>query len=99
MITRRRPRRPSPPAEGAGQKQPSSWGYGKPAGRSYEPEGPSGQSAGWALFGYLVSGMAVYGAAGWLLARWLAIPLLFPLGMVFGLGTAIVLIVSKYGRG
>ena len=33
----------------------------------------------------IVAGMLVYGAAGWLLARWLHLSALFPIGLVFGL--------------
>jgi len=56
------------------------------------------QNAGWTLFGYLISGMAVYGGIGWLVGRWTHVSLLFPLGMLVGLGLAIVLIIYKYGR-
>jgi hypothetical protein len=42
--------------------------------------------------------MAFYGFIGWLIGRWTHVALLFPLGMLVGLGLAIVLIVYKYGR-
>jgi F0F1-type ATP synthase assembly protein I len=57
-----------------------------------------GENAGWTLFGYLISGMTVYGGIGWLVGRWTRVSLLFPLGMLVGLGLAIVLIIYKYGR-
>jgi ATP synthase protein I len=56
------------------------------------------ENAGWTLFGYLISGMAVYGGIGWLIGRWTHMPLLFPLGMLVGLVLGIVLIIYKYGR-
>jgi ATP synthase protein I len=56
------------------------------------------ENAGWTLFGYLISGMAVYGGIGWLVGRWTHVSLLFPLGMLVGLVLAIVLIIYKYGR-
>jgi ATP synthase protein I len=62
------------------------------------PPGASGANAGWTLFGYLISGMAFYGAVGWLISRWTHVALIFPLGMLVGLLLAIVLIIYKYGR-
>src|SRR6266496_55931 len=73
---------------------------GRPAGQD-EPgrsRGPGEQYAGWSVFSYLISGMVVYGAIGWLVGHWTHLPLLFPLGMLAGLGVAILLIVLKYGR-
>jgi ATP synthase protein I len=61
-------------------------------------QGPGEQNAGWTIFGYMISGMAVYGGLGWLIARWTHIALIFPLGMLVGLGLGILLIVLKYGR-
>ncbi len=76
----------------------SAWRYGRPAGKQIEADGRSQENAGWTLFGYLLSGMAVYGGIGWLAGRWTGIPLLFPAGLFAGLGAAILLIVLKYGR-
>jgi len=61
-------------------------------------DGSSGENHGWTIFGYLISGMAVYGGIGWLVSRWTQLALLFPLGMLAGLAAAILLIVLKYGR-
>jgi ATP synthase protein I len=84
-----------PPARPA----PSAFRYGRPAGRKIEAEpGPSGSSVGWSLFGYLLSGMAVYGGLGWLAGYWTGLSFLFPAGLFFGLAAAILLIVLKYGR-
>jgi F0F1-type ATP synthase assembly protein I len=73
-----------------------------PAGPGKKDGGGTGrrpqENAGWTLFGYLISGMAVYGGIGWLIGRWTHVSLLFPLGMLVGLGLAIVLIIYKYGR-
>jgi len=65
-----------------------------------EDNGGSGQNAndGWALFSYLIAGMAVYGGIGWVVARWTHTALYFPLGMLVGLALAIVLIIFRYGR-
>jgi ATP synthase protein I len=57
------------------------------------------ESPGWRIFSYMLSGMAVYGGIGWLIGRWAGYQaVLFPVGMVIGLGLAIVLIVIRYGR-
>ena len=40
----------------------------------------SGAETGYAVLGTLISGMAVWGGAGWLLDRWLDIVLFFPVG-------------------
>jgi ATP synthase protein I len=83
MAGRPRPESQPPPAPGAGPAD------GPPAG---------GSEAGWALFSYLISGMAFYGFIGWLIGRWTHVALLFPIGMLVGLALAIVLIIYKYGR-
>jgi F0F1-type ATP synthase assembly protein I len=90
----------------AGQDEPGrsqrpgehSPGEHSPSERSAGERGPGEQNAGWSVFSYLISGMAVYGAIGWLVGHWTHLPLLFPLGMLAGLGVAILLIVLKYGR-
>ena len=55
-------------------------------------------NAGWAAFGYLISGMAFYGGLGWLIGHWTHISLLFPLGMLVGLGVGVFAVIYKYGR-
>jgi hypothetical protein len=61
-------------------------------------DGPPEQNAGWAIFSYLLAGMLFYGGVGWLISRWTHLAIIFPVGMIVGLGLAIVLIVYKYGR-
>ena len=79
----------SPPPDGR-----TSLGARKTADADGSPE-----SAGWAIFGYLLSGMAVYGGLGWLLGHWVGdISLCFALGMIVGLGLAIALVIFRYGR-
>ena len=43
-------------------------------------------------------GMALYGGIGWLIGRWTGIAVLFPIGMLFGLGLALTLVVLRFGR-
>ncbi len=88
MTTGQQGRRP----DGTGG---SAWRYGRPAGRTVDADSGRPESDGWAMFGYLISGMAVYGGIGWLLGRWLHLTMLFPIGMLVGLGLGILLIVLK----
>jgi ATP synthase protein I len=55
-------------------------------------------NAGWTAFGYLISGMAVYGLIGWLAGRWTHAAWPFPVGMLAGLGVGIFAVIYKYGR-
>jgi F0F1-type ATP synthase assembly protein I len=57
-----------------------------------------GLNVGWTVFSYLLSGMAAYGAIGWLIGRAVHVPLLFPIGMLVGLAIAIGFIIYRYGR-
>jgi F0F1-type ATP synthase assembly protein I len=59
--------------------------------------GGSGADTGWAVIGTMISGMAVWGGAGWLLDRWLGIPVLFPVGIILGMAVSIYVVVVKYG--
>jgi ATP synthase protein I len=59
---------------------------------------PGGENAGWIIFSYMLSGLAAYGGIGWLVAHWTGHPLIFPLGMLVGLGLSIGAILHRYGR-
>jgi ATP synthase protein I len=77
----------------------SDRGRGRPGNKDVGGTGRGPEhNAGWTLFGYLISGMAVYGGIGWIVGHLTHVALLFPLGMLVGLGLAIVLIIYKYGR-
>lgn len=66
--------------------------------RSSTPSGAgSGSETGWAVTGTLISGIAVWGGAGWLLDRWLDIKVFLPVGVIFGAAVAIYLVVVRYG--
>jgi F0F1-type ATP synthase assembly protein I len=56
-----------------------------------------GLNIGWTVFSYLLSGMAAYGLIGWLVGRAVHVSLLFPLGMLVGLGISIGFIIYRYG--
>ncbi len=51
------------------------------------------------MFGYLLSGMLAYGSIGWLIGRAVHVSLLFPVGMLVGLGISIGYIIYRYGAG
>jgi ATP synthase protein I len=55
-------------------------------------------NAGWSIFSYLISGLVFYGGAGWLIGRWTHLALLFPLGMLAGIGVGVFAVIYKYGR-
>lgn len=58
-----------------------------------------GLSTGWNVFSYLIAGMAAYGGIGWLIGHFTHISLLFPIGMVVGLGISTGWVIYRYGRG
>jgi F0F1-type ATP synthase assembly protein I len=45
----------------------------------------------------MLSGMAVWGGAGWLLDRWLDMRVFAPVGIILGIAAAIYLVVARYG--
>ncbi|MDA8318265.1 MAG: hypothetical protein M0030_00415 [Actinomycetota bacterium] len=55
-------------------------------------------NAGWTIFGYMIAGMAFYGGVGWLVGYWTHIALLFPIGMLIGVGIGVFAIIYRYGR-
>jgi ATP synthase protein I len=57
-----------------------------------------GLEVGWTVSSYLLAGMAAYGIIGWLVGRAVHIALLFPLGMLLGLGISIGYIIYRFGR-
>ncbi|MGH3153562.1 MAG: hypothetical protein ACRDPF_40030 [Streptosporangiaceae bacterium] len=57
-----------------------------------------GLETGWTVTSYLLAGMAAYGVIGWLIGRAVHVPLLFPLGMLAGLGISLAYIIYRFGR-
>jgi F0F1-type ATP synthase assembly protein I len=45
----------------------------------------------------MISGMAVWGGAGWLLDQWWDTRVFFPVGVILGMAVAIYLVVARYG--
>ena len=57
-----------------------------------------GLEVGWTVVSYLLAGMAAYGGIGWLIGRAVHVPLLFPIGMLVGLGISLGYIIHRFGR-
>ena len=68
----------------------------RPAPGSDPPKPREG--TGWAVVSYLVGGMVLYGGIGWLVARWTHIPVLFPIGLLLGIGLSLGLIIFRFTR-
>ena len=50
----------------------------------------------WHAFGYVVSGVAVYGLAGWALDRWLGTTFLVAIGILIGAGFGIYMTYARF---
>jgi len=50
----------------------------------------------WAAFGYLVAGVAFYGALGWGLSVWLHADYWIPIGIVVGIGLGMYMVFARY---
>jgi ATP synthase protein I len=62
-----------------------------------EPRAPR-ESDGWQILSYMLGGMILYGGLGWLIGHWTGITLLFPLGMILGIGLSVALIIFRFTR-
>lgn len=66
------------------------------------PQPPSGgespQGDPWHAFGYLVSGVAIYGFLGWLADRWLGTTFLVVLGILLGAGLGLYMTYVRFNR-
>jgi ATP synthase protein I len=75
----------------------------RPSARTAQDEAAAqgraqGLEVGWMVFSYLLAGMAAYGLIGWLVGRAVHVALLFPIGMLIGLGISIAYIIYRFGR-
>jgi F0F1-type ATP synthase assembly protein I len=57
-----------------------------------------GLNIGWTVFSYMLSGMAAYGAIGWLIGRAVHVSMLFPIGMLVGLAISVGFVIWRFGR-
>jgi ATP synthase protein I len=67
-----------------------------------EESGPSptfqADAMGATVIAYLVTGPAVFGGIGWLLAQWLGISAPIPVGILLGMALSLYIIWLRYGR-
>lgn len=52
----------------------------------------------WHAFGYIVSGVGVYGVLGWLADRWLGTTFLVAVGILVGAGLGIFMTWSRFNK-
>lgn len=52
----------------------------------------------WHAFGYVVSGVAVYGLAGWAVDRWLGTTFLVAIGILIGAGFGIYMTYARFNK-
>lgn len=50
----------------------------------------------WHAFGYLVSGVLMYGLLGWIADRWLGTTFLVVIGILFGAGLGIFMTIRRF---
>ena len=70
------------------------------AGDQSPPKRPeSGADMGWTALGYLIAGIGVWGLIGWLVDRWLDVPMYLGVlvGLLIGMAGAVYLIVRRMG--
>jgi F0F1-type ATP synthase assembly protein I len=65
-------------------------------GRSDRPR--TGPGDAWTILGYLLSGLLVWGGAGFLVDKWLGTRLFVLIGLLVGMGTSIYIVYIRYGR-
>lgn len=64
-------------------------------GEDTEPQ--HDQNAAWSIMSYLLSGILVWGGAGWLIDRWMGYEALFlPIGVVLGCALGFYLAYVRY---
>lgn len=73
-------------------------GTGSDPGGQGELPRPPRESDGWRILSYLIGGMALYGGIGWLIGHWTGISVLFPVGMILGIGLSLALIIFRETR-
>jgi F0F1-type ATP synthase assembly protein I len=73
------------------------------ASRQQQPEQPPTQepirqSDGWQILSYMLGGMILYGGIGWVVSHFTGIAILFPLGMILGIGLSVAMIIFRFTR-
>jgi ATP synthase protein I len=56
------------------------------------------QGDGWQILSYMLGGMILYGGIGWLVSHFTGIAILFPVGMILGIGLSVAMIIFRFTR-
>lgn len=67
-----------------------------PHGRAEEPHVETPRQDPWNAFGYMVSGVAVYGLVGWGLDQWWGTSFMVAIGIVVGAGLGIYMTMKAF---
>lgn len=59
---------------------------------------PAREGDGWQILSYMLGGMLLYGTIGWLVSHWTGIAILFPVGMILGIGLSVAMIIFRFTR-
>jgi F0F1-type ATP synthase assembly protein I len=78
-------------------RRPAS-GEGENADENGQDSPLPNRGAGYTVLSYLIAGMMAYGAIGWLISRAVHQTVIFPVGMLFGLGLSLGFVIYRYGR-
>lgn len=62
------------------------------------PKGPSEDNAFWTIFGYMLSGLLIWGGIGWGLDKWLGTAYFLLVGLLLGAGASLYLVWLRFGR-
>jgi ATP synthase protein I len=78
--------------------QPSIPAAGEPDRPDQAQTQPARESDGWQILSYMLGGMILYGGVGWLVSHWTGIAILFPVGMILGIGLSVAMIIFRFTR-
>jgi F0F1-type ATP synthase assembly protein I len=56
------------------------------------------EADGWQILSYMLGGMILYGGIGWLVSHFTGIAVLFPVGMILGIGLSVAMIIFRFTR-
>jgi ATP synthase protein I len=56
------------------------------------------EADGWQILSYMLGGMIFYGGIGWVAAHYTGISVLFPIGMILGIGLSVAMIIFRFTR-
>ena len=68
------------------------------SGNDQSPRKPSEENAFWTIFGYMLSGLLIWGGIGYGLDKWLNTGYFLLGGLLLGMGSALYLIWLRFGK-